>query len=57
MASPECVKLGDFGLSRYIEDEDYYKGEGDFPASALALEGLLKPKILEEGSLQLHSPA
>lgn len=28
VASPECVKLGDFGLSRYIEDEDYYKGEG-----------------------------
>lgn len=27
VASPECVKLGDFGLSRYIEDEDYYKGE------------------------------
>lgn len=28
MASPECVKLGDFGLSRYIEDEEYYKGKG-----------------------------
>lgn len=27
VASPECVKLGDFGLSRYIEDEDYYKGK------------------------------
>lgn len=27
VASPECVKLGDFGLSRYIEDEEYYKGE------------------------------
>ncbi|XP_040822373.1 protein-tyrosine kinase 2-beta isoform X2 [Ochotona curzoniae] len=25
VASPECVKLGDFGLSRYIEDEEYYK--------------------------------
>ncbi|KAM4837179.1 protein-tyrosine kinase 2-beta isoform 2-T5 [Thomomys bottae] len=25
VASHECVKLGDFGLSRYIEDEDYYK--------------------------------
>ncbi|XP_009570557.1 PREDICTED: protein-tyrosine kinase 2-beta-like, partial [Fulmarus glacialis] len=24
VASPECVKLGDFGLSRYIEDEEYY---------------------------------
>lgn len=32
VASPECVKLGDFGLSRYIEDEDYYKGE-DFPVA------------------------
>nr|KAF6402211.1 protein tyrosine kinase 2 beta [Rousettus aegyptiacus] len=25
VASAECVKLGDFGLSRYIEEEDYYK--------------------------------
>ncbi|XP_043918281.1 protein-tyrosine kinase 2-beta isoform X2 [Protopterus annectens] len=25
VASYECVKLGDFGLSRYIEDEEYYK--------------------------------
>ncbi|XP_054557048.1 protein-tyrosine kinase 2-beta isoform X2 [Talpa occidentalis] len=25
VASSECVKLGDFGLSRYIEDEEYYK--------------------------------
>ncbi|XP_056157026.1 protein-tyrosine kinase 2-beta [Lampris incognitus] len=25
VASPECVKLGDFGLSRHIEEEDYYK--------------------------------
>ncbi|OWK51697.1 Protein-tyrosine kinase 2-beta [Lonchura striata] len=25
VASPACVKLGDFGLSRYIEDEEYYK--------------------------------
>ncbi|KAK7150500.1 hypothetical protein R3I93_011671 [Phoxinus phoxinus] len=25
VATPECVKLGDFGLSRYIEDEEYYK--------------------------------
>lgn len=27
VASPVCVKLGDFGLSRYIEDEEYYKGD------------------------------
>ncbi|XP_056150911.1 protein tyrosine kinase 2 beta, b [Lampris incognitus] len=25
VASPDWVKLGDFGLSRYIEDEEYYK--------------------------------
>ncbi|KAM9317067.1 protein-tyrosine kinase 2-beta isoform 2-T2 [Gastrophryne carolinensis] len=25
VASPECVKLGDFGLSRYLEEEEYYK--------------------------------
>ncbi|TRY83504.1 hypothetical protein DNTS_016234 [Danionella cerebrum] len=27
VARPDCVKLGDFGLSRYIEDEEYYKGK------------------------------
>ncbi|XP_070112733.1 protein-tyrosine kinase 2-beta isoform X4 [Equus caballus] len=25
VASANCVKLGDFGLSRYIEEEEYYK--------------------------------
>ncbi|MGH0176033.1 UNVERIFIED_CONTAM: hypothetical protein FKN15_072563 [Acipenser sinensis] len=25
VAAPDCVKLGDFGLSRYIEEEEYYK--------------------------------
>uniref|UniRef100_A0A4W5LHW0 non-specific protein-tyrosine kinase n=1 Tax=Hucho hucho TaxID=62062 RepID=A0A4W5LHW0_9TELE len=25
VATADCVKLGDFGLSRYIEDEEYYK--------------------------------
>ncbi|KAL2082281.1 hypothetical protein ACEWY4_022099 [Coilia grayii] len=25
VASHDCVKLGDFGLSRYIEEEEYYK--------------------------------
>ncbi|XP_042202447.1 protein-tyrosine kinase 2-beta-like [Callorhinchus milii] len=25
VAAPDCVKLGDFGLSRYIEAEEYYK--------------------------------
>uniref|UniRef100_A0AAY4AXG7 non-specific protein-tyrosine kinase n=1 Tax=Denticeps clupeoides TaxID=299321 RepID=A0AAY4AXG7_9TELE len=25
VATPDCVKLGDFGLSRYIEQEEYYK--------------------------------
>lgn len=38
------MKLGDFGLSRYIEEEDYYKGEEDILATALPLEGSLKPK-------------
>lgn len=27
VAAVDCVKLGDFGLSRYIEEEEYYKGE------------------------------
>ncbi|XP_028322847.1 protein-tyrosine kinase 2-beta-like isoform X1 [Gouania willdenowi] len=25
VATPECVKLGDFGLSRYIDEQEYYK--------------------------------
>lgn len=25
VASSECVKLGDFGLSRYVDDQEYYK--------------------------------
>ncbi|KAK2880314.1 protein-tyrosine kinase 2-beta-like isoform X1 [Channa argus] len=25
VASPECVRLGDFGLSRYIDEQEYYK--------------------------------
>ncbi|XP_069567866.1 protein-tyrosine kinase 2-beta-like [Brachyistius frenatus] len=25
VASPDCVKLGDFGLSRYVDDQEYYK--------------------------------
>lgn len=42
VASTECVKLGDFGLSRYIEDEEYYKGEG-CSAPAFSLERSLQP--------------
>lgn len=30
VASPDCVKLGDFGLSRYIDDQEYYKGTYTF---------------------------
>lgn len=44
VASPECVKLGDFGLSRYIEDEEYYKGEVQMVLRLCPLEGSLKPK-------------
>ncbi|XP_075951048.1 protein-tyrosine kinase 2-beta-like [Anarhichas minor] len=25
VASPKCVKLGDFGLSRYVDEQEYYK--------------------------------
>lgn len=27
VSTVDCVKLGDFGLSRYMEDSSYYKGE------------------------------
>lgn len=26
VSSVDCVMLGDFGLSRYMEDSSYYKG-------------------------------
>ena len=26
VSNVDCVKLGDFGLSRYMEDSSYYKG-------------------------------
>lgn len=26
VSATDCVKLGDFGLSRYMEDSTYYKG-------------------------------
>lgn len=26
VSTVDCVKLGDFGLSRYMEDSSYYKG-------------------------------
>lgn len=34
VASAECVKLGDFGLSRYVDEQEYYKGTSthSFPA-------------------------
>lgn len=51
VASPECVKLGDFGLSRYIEDEDYYKGES-FPGAG-AVHRVQNPR---KGSLRLRQP-
>ncbi|XP_077598933.1 protein tyrosine kinase 2aa isoform X4 [Stigmatopora nigra] len=30
VSSIDCVMLGDFGLSRYMEDSSYYKGTGKF---------------------------
>lgn len=51
VASPECVKLGDFGLSRYIEDEDYYKGESS-PGTRTA-HRIHNPR---QGSLRFRQP-
>ncbi|NXJ13572.1 FAK2 kinase, partial [Odontophorus gujanensis] len=47
VASPECVKLGDFGLSRYIEHEEYYKGK------AVGGVGLLQPVCSHEHGCHL----
>lgn len=27
VCTPKCVKLADFGLSRWVDDQAYYKGE------------------------------
>ncbi|CDQ99201.1 unnamed protein product [Oncorhynchus mykiss] len=35
VASADCVKLGDFGLSRYVEEEDYYKGVNTVPSGRI----------------------
>lgn len=43
VATPECVKLGDFGLSRYIENEEYYKGKPRLICRHMKAPGLSKP--------------
>lgn len=43
VATPECVKLGDFGLSRYIENEEYYKGKPWLICTHIKAPGRSKP--------------
>nr|XP_024216561.1 focal adhesion kinase 1 isoform X3 [Halyomorpha halys] len=41
VASPTCVKLGDFGLSRWINDQSYYKASrGKLPIKWMAPESI-----------------
>lgn len=41
VSSIDCVMLGDFGLSRYMEDSSYYKGDDHAPSPAPSLK--IKP--------------
>lgn len=34
VASSDCVKLGDFGLSRYVDEQEYYKGKAELISDA-----------------------
>lgn len=43
VSATDCVKLGDFGLSRYMEDSTYYKGE--LTQLLLTIESLLSKGI------------
>ena len=37
VSSHDCVKLGDFGLSRWVEEQSYYKGTCKIKQSTLIL--------------------
>uniref|UniRef100_H2YTL0 non-specific protein-tyrosine kinase n=1 Tax=Ciona savignyi TaxID=51511 RepID=H2YTL0_CIOSA len=41
VAQPDCIKLGDFGLSRYMEDQNYYTAsKGKLPIKWMAPESI-----------------
>jgi len=41
VSNPECIKLGDFGLSRYMEDQNYYTAsKGKLPIKWMAPESI-----------------
>jgi serine/threonine protein kinase len=33
VSSKDCVKLADFGLSRWVDDQSYYKGKTDLEST------------------------
>lgn len=48
VSTTDCVKLGDFGLSRYMEDSTYYKGEGTSGSFLQPSENTVASHIIEE---------
>lgn len=48
VSTTDCVKLGDFGLSRYMEDSTYYKGEVTSGSFLQASENTVSSHIIEE---------
>lgn len=48
VSTTDCVKLGDFGLSRYMEDSTYYKGEVASGSLLQATENTVASHIVEE---------
>ena len=53
VTSEDCVKLGDFGLSRGVEEHDYYKGKQP-RVCVCARCALITPKLKKKTRCCVH---